>query len=510
MSDNNASFDYRQAFEEEKIKREELEVTLVKRTQEDEAKRLVLEKMLDEKTKEVESGINMIQYQYDNILKKKKELELFLSFAKLAQKSLSFDAIIATFINEMMQFMNAKVAFPVVLKSSEWISVSNPKCHYPQTEDITSVREAIDEIIKEVLEKACIKQKIQPMPGFEQVCCQLAIPLMSEKSIKAISIFIIETDSLFEEITIDQFSAASEQIRIVLEKQQSAQRLEASFRKLNKAHHELKEAQGQLVQSEKMASLGQLSAGVAHEINNPIGFVLSNLDIIQEYATDLFEVVDSFENIMQEKAMDNLQTIKSEKDYNYIRDDLDEIMKDTRAGLIRVRDIVSDLKNFSRIDQSEYQPISLAEVIRSSLKLVSNEIKYNCKVHEDLDEKVWINGSAGQLGQVIVNFLVNASQAIEDNGDLFIEVKLNKNKAVMTIRDTGCGIDEETKKKIFDPFFTTKPVGVGTGLGLSVSFSIIEKHAGFLTVESKVGEGTEFKVEFPAVEMQETDNTQAS
>lgn len=510
MSDDNPPIDYRQAFEEEKSKREALESTLAKRTQEDEAKRLVLEKMLDEKTKEVESGINMIQYQYDDILKKKKELELFLSFAKLTQKSLSFDAIIATFINEMMQFMNAKVAFPVIYKAGEWILVPNPKCHYPRKEDLTSVRDAIDETLKDILEKVFVIQNLQPMPGFEETCCQLAIPLMSEKSIKAVAIFIIEKDSLFEELTINQFSAASEQIRIVLEKQQSAQRLEASFRKLNKAHHELKEAQGQLVQSEKMASLGQLSAGVAHEINNPIGFVISNLDVIQEYAADLFEVVDSFENIVQEKAMDNLQMIKSEKDYNYIREDLDEIMKDTRAGLIRVRDIVSDLKNFSRIDQSEYQPISLADVIRSSLKLVANEIKYNCKVHENLDEKAWINGSAGQLGQVVVNFLVNASQAIDDNGDLFIGVKLNKDKAILTIRDTGCGMDEETRKKIFDPFFTTKPVGVGTGLGLSVSFSIIEKHSGFLTVESKVGEGTEFKVEFPAVDLQGTGSVEAS
>lgn len=498
MSDSK-DMDFEAAYLQEKTQREALEVQLEQRTKEDEAKRLVLEKMLDEKTKEVESGINMIQYQYDDILRKKKELELLLTFAKLTQKTLTFDAVIATFLNETINYVSASIGLPAISKEGGWKLVRNPKYDHPSAEELPQWEADLMGIIEECEQERTLIQKTMPLPGFDESVLVLGIPLKCEKSIKAVVLLIINNMTSLDEALVSQLKAASDQIRIVLEKQQSARRLEASFKKLNLAHHELKEAQGQLVQSEKMASLGQLSAGVAHEINNPIGFVLSNIDVIRDYANDLFQVLDKLDEVMTDESKDNLNKIKTDVDYDYIREDMEEIMKDTRSGLMRVRDIVADLKNFSRIDQEDHKSLSLADTVRASLKLVWNEVKYNCKVHEEYDDEVLIKGNSGQLSQVFVNFLVNASQAIGESGEIFLKVKLDKesNKGIFSIRDTGCGMDEETMQKMFDPFFTTKPVGVGTGLGLSVSFSIIEKHNAVLNVDSKPGKGTEFTVVFP-------------
>ncbi|NOY77230.1 MAG: response regulator [Calditrichaeota bacterium] len=283
--------------------------------------------------------------------------------------------------------------------------------------------------------------------------------------------------------------------------------LQQTTQYLQKANREIKEAQSQLLQHEKMASIGQLAAGVAHEINNPIGFIYSNLSVLQDYIADLLSFFQRYRALKKAVQTGRMETVlsafkeleKAEKeiDLDFIMDDFEKIVRESLDGAERVKVIVQDLKDFSHIDQAEVKYFNLNQGLESTLNIVWNEIKYKAKVIKEYGDIPEVRCYPMQLNQVFMNLLVNAAQAIEKNGLIKIKTFAKKNRIYVQITDNGCGIPKKNLHRIFDPFFTTKEVGKGTGLGLSTAYNIIKKHNGEIRVESKVGKGTRFTIELP-------------
>jgi signal transduction histidine kinase len=262
----------------------------------------------------------------------------------------------------------------------------------------------------------------------------------------------------------------------------------------------LAEAHTQLLQSEKMASIGQLAAGVAHEINNPVGFVNSNLGTLQGYVTDMFEVLSAYENSEIEMRVETrtvLDELKKKLDIAYIREDVGKLLSQSMEGLKRVKRIVQDLKDFSHIGTSEKQWANLEDGLDSTLNIVWNELKYKAEVVKEYTGIRKIKCIPAQINQVFMNLLMNAVQSIEAHGRITIRTGQDDENVWVEVKDTGKGINPEHLGRIFDPFFTTKPVGSGTGLGLSLSYGIVQKHGGRIEVTSKPGKGAVFRVVLP-------------
>lgn len=270
---------------------------------------------------------------------------------------------------------------------------------------------------------------------------------------------------------------------------------------------EKKALERQLIQMQKMESIGQLAAGVAHEINNPIGYVTGNVGMLTKYVASFKSLIESYQKLAQslngnatseQKALlESIEAFRKKKNMAFVWDDVDNMMLESKDGLDRVKEIVQGLKNFARVDDENLVATDLNTCIENTLKLVWNELKYKCEVHKHFGELPPVNANAGKLSQVFTNILINAAHAIETHGQITIETKLDDNFAVVRISDTGCGIDPEYLNKITDPFFTTKPEGQGTGLGLSISQNIVHEHGGFFEVESTPGEGSTFTIKLP-------------
>src|SRR5258706_4588557 len=263
---------------------------------------------------------------------------------------------------------------------------------------------------------------------------------------------------------------------------------------------ELDRVQAQLVQSEKMASLGQLAAGIAHELNNPAGFIFSNMTVLPQYVSRLEHILSTYEGIsLCDADAQCVVAAKKETDYDNMLVDLNSIAADSYSGAERIRDIVQNLRLFSRLDEAEFKQVDLHEGIESTLRLLSRYYTSPfITLKRDYGNLPPVNCYAGQLNQVWMNLLVNAGQAIGDApGEVHIKTRCNEQIVSVSISDTGKGIAPEHRNKIFDPFFTTKPVGEGTGLGLSISHGIVVRHRGTLSVESAIGRGSIFTVSLP-------------
>src|SRR5256714_8682083 len=265
--------------------------------------------------------------------------------------------------------------------------------------------------------------------------------------------------------------------------------------------------QAQMVQSAKMASLGLLAAGVAHELNNPAGFIYSNVDVLRQYVERLERCLFAYDemNLPNQDAA-RIAEIKTEIDYDNIVDDLGSILSDCHLGAERIRDVVQNLRLFSRLDESEIKQVDLNEGIEATVRLLSRYYKSGrITLQRDYGELPLVNCYAAQLNQVWMNLLVNAAQAIgDDYGAVRIQTSSNGKTISVSVTDSGKGISPENLKKIFDPFFTTKPVGEGTGLGLSISHGIVEKHHGTIAVGNIPGEGVTFTITLP-VDIEETE-----
>ena len=276
--------------------------------------------------------------------------------------------------------------------------------------------------------------------------------------------------------------------------------LETNYARLKETNNRLEEAQNQLLQSEKMASIGQLAAGVAHEINNPIGFVNSNLNSLKHYVDDLLRLIADYESAEPElgaEVRERLKATKEDVDLLYIQEDLPVLLRESADGLGRVKRIVQDLKDFSRVDNSDWAEADLNAGLDSTLNVVLNEVKYKAEVVKNYSVLPPVRCLAAQLNQVFMNFIVNAAHAIESRGVITLSTGHCGAWVWIEVADTGCGMSEEVQRRIFEPFYTTKPVGKGTGLGLSLSFSIVQKHKGTIKVRSEPGKGSAFRVWVP-------------
>ncbi|MDD5434001.1 MAG: ATP-binding protein [Nitrospira sp.] len=280
--------------------------------------------------------------------------------------------------------------------------------------------------------------------------------------------------------------------------------LQIAKNKSDKAFRDLQQLQGQLVQSEKMASIGQLAAGIAHEINNPTGFVSSNIKTMEEYLKDIKSIITEYDEVVKlcgkvsdKDIQDKISRVEDEKqaiDLPFLLNDLDQIIHETTDGVKRITKIVKDLREFSHTGSDIPEYANINKGLESTLNIVWNELKYKAEVITVYGEIPEVLCYSQQLNQVFMNLLVNAAHAIKEKGTIRINTMVEDEFVVVEVSDTGEGIPPENLSRIFEPFFTTKPVGKGTGLGLAVTYAIIQKHCGEIKVDSEVGKGTTFRV----------------
>lgn len=272
----------------------------------------------------------------------------------------------------------------------------------------------------------------------------------------------------------------------------------------------LKTTQSQILLSEKMASVGQIAAGVAHEINNPVGFVSSNLRTLSDYQNDINKLIEYYKQLITnlkdaakdlplpiEKKIDQIATLEKEIDIDFILDDVMNLVEECKDGTERIKNIVLDLKDFAHPGEDKLKFTDINKGIKSTLNVVRNELKYKAVVIKSYGDLPLVECYPQQFNQVIMNILVNAAQAIEKQGEIKIETRALDEKVEIKISDTGSGIPKENFSKIFDPFFTTKDVGKGTGLGMNIAYNIIKKHKGTIELDSTVGVGTTFTIRIP-------------
>ncbi|EAU61618.1 ATP-binding protein [Stigmatella aurantiaca] len=305
------------------------------------------------------------------------------------------------------------------------------------------------------------------------------------------------------ELMSQELTARNDQLRIELaDKQRVEQALRAEKEEQAALIQKLEDTHSQLLQSEKMASIGQIAAGLAHEINNPIGFVSSNIDTLRGYVTGLVKLIAAFEAeeaALGGTARQRLASLKDEVELAYVRGDAMPLLNESLEGLRRVRQIIRDLTDFSHVDDAQWQCSDLHKGLDSTLNIVHNEVRHVADVIKQYGELPEVECLPSQVNQVFLNMLVNAAQSIKGKrGLLTLRTGLETGASVFVeISDNGEGIAPEHLKRIFDPFFTTKPVGKGTGLGLSLSYSIIAKHHGRIEVRSERGSGTTFRIILP-------------
>jgi two-component system NtrC family sensor kinase len=296
----------------------------------------------------------------------------------------------------------------------------------------------------------------------------------------------------------------SEMKRISLELQESHRQLERSRTELEQAFDDLKSTEAQMVQREKMASLGQLAAGMAHEINNPMGFIASNLLSLSRYAQKIVDYLLEERMLLSRDAVGEettaaLEHLRKKMKIDYVLKDIVDLVEESLEGADRVKKIVQDLKSYSRKDGEERQSADLIQCLESTINVVWNEIKYKATVEKDYGDIPLTLCHPQALNQVFMNLLVNAAQAIEVQGTIRIRAWYEDETIFVSIADSGQGIPAENLSRLFEPFFTTKEVGKGTGLGLSVSYDIVKKHDGEIRVGSAPGQGSTFTVVIPVV-----------
>lgn len=304
---------------------------------------------------------------------------------------------------------------------------------------------------------------------------------------------------LKENIKIKEFSIVFKKFNTMADKvKQREVALEQSNEELYSANKELKYSESQLVQSEKMASIGLLSAGIAHEINNPIGFIKSNLEVLVEYLQAVEQYFNDVNTMLENSELSEPhQQLIHQYDLLFLFEDVFPLLESSSVGVSRVTEIVQSLKTFARVDTQDKSRTNINDGLNAAVNMVMNELKYHCQLHIELSELPEIMVYPGKLNQVFMNLLINAGQAIENKGDIYIRSFFEKGYVVIEIKDNGCGIEKQALTQIFTPFYTSKPVGQGTGLGLSISHSIIKDHDGCIEVESEVGKGTRFTIYLP-------------
>jgi two-component system NtrC family sensor kinase len=318
-------------------------------------------------------------------------------------------------------------------------------------------------------------------------------------------LIIVHTEDITERKRADDALKKNreELIKKNQELEESRKNVQLTLERLGTAYEELKTTQAKILQQEKMASIGQLAAGVAHEINNPMAFIASNLGTLDKYIRRLKDFIrtqsEAIKSLKATDAIEKLEKKRKELKLDYTIDDIDLLVKESLDGSERVQKIVQELNRFSRVDDAEYKDTNINECMESSINIVWNELQHKATLHKDYGNLPPTKCYPQKLNQVFINLLINAIQAIEKKGKIKIKTWEKDGSIWVTVSDTGCGIPRENQSKIFEPFFTTKEVGKGTGLGLSISYEIMQRHKGEISFESKEGKGTAFTIRMPIV-----------
>jgi len=340
-----------------------------------------------------------------------------------------------------------------------------------------------------------------------EVCRNINDRVSLEAEVKERNVELGQLNRELNQKTVQLEAALDKSMEAERQIQESTAALTASHTDLQRAYDEVHAAQSRILQQDKMASVGQLAAGVAHEINNPIGFIISNLNTLKKYVARLIdfqliqqEALGKFAGIAPETGRNILTEVEQQRKalkIELMTEDLEPLIQESLEGGDRVKRIVQNLKSFARVDDQEDKIANINEGMESTLNIIWNELKYKATVTKKYGEIPLVLCNPGQLNQVFMNLLVNAAQAIEKHGVISLETRREGESVVIVIADTGCGIPAETAGRIFEPFFTTKEVGKGTGLGLSICYDIVKKHGGEIRVESRVGQGSRFTIRLP-------------
>ena len=432
---------------EEEKRRKELEIKDRERSREEEIRK---SEMLEAKNKLQQAEL---QKKESALMLKQKEIELKSQISKVGK--IIFICVLIGLIMTLMWLFTARRQNKILAKQKDEIKGKNTELELKTEEVLTqseNLKRANEEIIKshDELEKKNVE--------------------IEEQNLK-------------------------------LGKQRDA--IEKSFKKLADTHQKLQTAQSKLIESEKMASLGQLTAGIAHEINNPINFISGNINPLKRDIADikkLLEKVKCFENgFNKDELINEIKSISNLIELDLLIGEVDDLLFGIEEGALRTKEIVLGLRNFSRLDENDYKLADLNQGLLSTVTLLKNKMRDHIQLHTNFGNIPKVDCLPGQINQVFMNIVNNAIQAINGDGNIYIKTSMYDDDYVeVAIKDDGKGIDEKIKNRIFDPFFTTKDVGEGTGLGLSISYGIIkEQHNGDILVESKKDIGTEFKIYLP-------------
>ena len=361
-------------------------------------------------------------------------------------------------------------------------------------------KEALD-LLKKTKSRIIISDWIMPQMDGVQLCNEIR----NKHSSVYVYIILLTSKSDVEDILYAFKAGADDYIIKPFNPKELIARVTVGKRTVE-LEDKYEKASFQLLQSEKMAAIGQLAAGVAHEINNPVGFVKSNLKSLEDYFNELMPAIENLNKIFKSNIKNKIpprDTLENMRDYfaaidlDFILGDIPDLLKDCIEGTDRIGKIVTDMKNFAHPGSNRPKLSNINQCIESTLNVIRNDIKYKAEIEKDFGEIPEIICLPQKLNQVFMNLLINAAQAIKDKGKIYIKTLSNKEFLEIHIADTGKGIKKDDIPKIFDPFFTTKPVGKGTGLGLNVAYNIIKMHNGKIEVKSEVGKGTHFTISLP-------------
>ncbi len=339
----------------------------------------------------------------------------------------------------------------------------------------------------------------------------LIVPVLDLKNVEKAVLLLMkspkkppfsQTDQVYINLLLGQVYSGLEKNSLLRELDDTNHKLRHEKEEQRTLIKQLQDTKEQLLQSEKLASIGQLAAGVAHEINNPIGFISSNLGTLGEYCESMLTAVKDMvihvEKIGTKDLVADFHQIADNNEFDFIEEDLPGLIDESKDGIKRVTTIIQDLKDFSRTDKGEFEYVDIHSVLDKTLNIAHNEIKYKAEVVKEYGNLPDIEVVESQIGQVFLNLLVNAAHAMDQKGVITIKTLSTDERFILIkVMDTGCGIPEKHISSLFDPFFTTKPIGQGTGLGLSLSYGIVRAHHGEIRVESRLGKGTTFTIRLP-------------
>ena len=466
-----------------------------------------LEKMVDERTSEIMEQKEEIESQSESLYLKNQELEKINQMVGSINTGISFSAVMSGIVDEIRFIRDAErsIALVLDLKANHFVANS----YYSWDDETASSIHLTEEEAEALLLQRSSKvgedlyyvaegyptELTEKYKEFAPAKTSLILIIRVEEQTRGyIVLECLSSPNAFSPADFDLMSSFKEHVVSAFIKSKIMNELQETF-------DNLQQTQAKLVSQEKMAGLGQLTAGIAHEINNPINFVSGNIKPLRRDMDDIKEVLDKYAELKEDsdikELLEDIEELKEDIDFDFVLDEVDGLIDDIENGANRTAEIVKDLRNFSRLDEASLKKASVEDGLDSTLSILKNKYKDRVEVVKEYANLEPIDCYAGKLNQVFMNIINNGVQAIEGRGTLTLKTEDKGENVVVTIRDSGSGMTEETKQKLFDPFYTTKDVGEGTGLGMSISFGIIKDHNGTIEFDSELGKGTEFVITLP-------------